>query len=62
MLTASNEVQKLAYSLKEAARASSLSRSTLYSYIAAGRLRVVRVGGRTIIPADALQKLLSGEE
>ena len=52
---------KLGYSIKEAMRASSLGRTTLYSHIAAGRLKVVRVGGRTIVPADALRALVAGE-
>lgn len=51
---------KLAYSIKQACQASSLSRTTLYAHIAAGRLRVVRVGGRTVIPAEALRSLLEG--
>lgn len=51
---------KLAYSIKEACRASSLGRTTLYAHIAAGRLRAVRVGGRTIIPAESLLSLIDG--
>ena len=51
---------KLAYSIKEACRASSLGRTTLYSHIAAGRLLARRIGGRTIIPADSLHALLAG--
>ena len=51
--------EKLAYSIKEACKASSLSRTTVYSHIAAGRLRVVRIGGRTIVPADALHKFIN---
>ncbi len=52
---------KIGYSIREACQASSLGRSTLYNHIAAGRLRAVRVGGRTIIPADALHALIAGE-
>ena len=52
---------KLGYSIREACQASSLGRTTLYSHIAAGRLRAVRVGGRTIIPAEALHALIAGE-
>jgi excisionase family DNA binding protein len=52
---------KIAYSIREAVQATSLARSTIYNHIAAGRLRAVRVGGRTIIPADALMALISGE-
>lgn len=53
--------EKMAYSIREACAASSLSRSTLYSQISSGKLRVVRIGGRTIVPAEALRALLAGE-
>lgn len=52
---------KIAYSIREACAASSLGRTTIYSHISAGRLRAVRVGGRTIIPAEALLALIAGE-
>lgn len=51
----------LAYSIKEACAASSLGRTSIYAHIAAGRLRAIRVGGRTVIPAESLRALLSGE-
>lgn len=51
----------LAYSIRQACQVSSLSRTTLYGHIAAGRLRAVRVGGRTVIPAEALRSLLKGD-
>ena len=52
---------KLGYSIREACQASSLGRTTIYSHISAGRLRAVRVGRRTIIPAEALHALIAGE-
>lgn len=52
---------KVGYSIREACLASSLSKSSIYNAISAGKLRAVRVGGRTIIPADALHSLLAGE-
>ena len=52
---------KLGYSIREACQASSLGRTTIYSHISAGRLRAVRVGRRTIIPAEALRALIAGE-
>lgn len=55
------EPQRLAYSIQDAVRVSSLGRSTLYRAISAGRLKVTKVGGRTLIPADALHSLLAGE-
>src|SRR3546814_4745782 len=52
---------KIGYSIREACQASSLGRTTLYNHISAGRLRAVRVGGRTIISAEALHALIAGE-
>jgi excisionase family DNA binding protein len=51
--------EKLAYSIKEACKTTSLSRTTIYSHIASGRLHVVRIGGRTIIPAESLRAFLA---
>ena len=50
---------KLAYSINEACKASSLGRTTIYAHICAKRLQAVRVGGRTVIPAESLIALLS---
>lgn len=56
-----NDPSKIAYSIKEACKASSLGRTTLYAHIAAKRLRAVRIGGRTVIPAESLHALIAGE-
>jgi hypothetical protein len=48
----------LSYGLNAAAAASGLSRSTLYRQAAAGRLRLVRVGGRTLVCAASLRALV----
>lgn len=61
MQSIQNDPPKIGYSIREACRASSLGRTTIYAHIAAGRLRATRVGGRTIIPADALRALVAGE-
>lgn len=55
-----NETPKVGYSIRQVVQATSLSKSTVYNHIAAGRLRAVRVGGRTIIPAEALHALIDG--
>lgn len=55
-----NEAQpKLAYSIKEAIAASSIRRTKLYSLIKEGDLDAVRIGGRTLIPADSLRALIA---
>jgi excisionase family DNA binding protein len=50
---------KRAYSMPEAARASSLSRSALYLAIARGELRAVKQGKRTLILDTDLCAFLS---
>jgi excisionase family DNA binding protein len=60
MHNTAHAVPRLAYSIREACEATSLGKTTVYSHIAAGRLRTVRVGGRTIIPADSLHALIYG--
>jgi excisionase family DNA binding protein len=49
-----------AYQINEAADAYRLSRSTLYKLIAAGALRSVKVGGRRLIPVEAMEALIMG--
>jgi excisionase family DNA binding protein len=51
----------LTYTLNAAATASGLSRSTLYRHAAAGRLRLVKVGGRTLVNAASLHTLVGVE-
>lgn len=62
MGTGKSESLKLAYSIKEACKVSSLGRTTIYSHISSGRLKMVKIGGRTLIPAESLLALLAGEE
>lgn len=61
MHTEKSDPPRLAYSIKEACRASSLGRTTIYAHISARRLRAVRIGGRVVIPADSLYALIAGE-
>ncbi len=60
MQSIKHDPPKIGYSIREACHASSLGRTTIYNHIAAGRLRATRVGGRTIIPAEALHALING--
>ena len=48
------------YHVNEAAAAFGLSRSTLYKLMSAGTLRSVKIGGRRLIPIEAIDALLSG--
>jgi excisionase family DNA binding protein len=51
----------ITHTLNDAARITGLSRSTLYRHAAAGRLRMVRVGGRTLVDAVSLRVLVGVE-
>ena len=51
--------EKLAYSIDEAAEALSLSRSAVKELVYQGRIKVVRVGRRVLIPKWALDEFLS---
>lgn len=47
--------EKLAFTLKEAATALGVSKSTLYKALADGKLTAIKLGNRTLIPAEALK-------
>lgn len=47
-------VTKLAFSIREACEATSLGRTTIFKHISENRIRTVRIGGRTLIPAQSL--------
>jgi excisionase family DNA binding protein len=55
-----DQLQPLAYSVKEACKVTSLGRTYLYLLIKEGRLEVRKIGNRTIIPAASLHALIEG--
>jgi excisionase family DNA binding protein len=56
----SNLGARRAYQVNEAVATYRLSRSTIYKLMAAGTLRSVKVGGRRLIPVEALEALIGG--
>jgi len=50
---------KLALSIAEAAKATSLSRSTINRMIRAGKLASTKIGGRRVIPNEAICAILT---
>lgn len=54
--------EKLAYTLPEALYATGLGRSTIYLLISERKLRTIKVGTRTLIPADSLRGFLASLE
>lgn len=51
----------ISYTLADAARLSGLSQPTLRRRAAEGKLRLFRVGGRSLVNGDSLRALLGGE-
>lgn len=62
MQTVKHDPPKIAYSIREACQATSLGRTKIYAILAdpASPLKAVRIGGRTIIPAERLHALIAG--
>lgn len=48
--------EKLAYTMKEAAAALGIGRTTLWRAVSEGQLAALKLGSRTLIPADALRQ------
>lgn len=46
-----------AYRVPDACRALGVGRSTLYKLASAGKLRLVRIGGRTVVPGNEVERL-----
>ena len=52
------EVERLSYSVQEAAAAIGVSSRTLHDFIKNGSIAHFRMGTRVLIPADALRKFI----
>ncbi|PWB92040.1 hypothetical protein C5688_03340 [Methylocystis sp. MitZ-2018] len=48
---------RLAWRINDACKALGVSRSHVYDLAAAGKLRLVKIGGRTVIPDDEIRRI-----
>ena len=53
------EPERLSYSVAEAAKVTGLGRTTIYGLIGSGELPSRKIGNRRLIPAKALEALVS---
>lgn len=53
-----NTFQPRAFRIPDACRILSLSRSHLYDLAAKGRVKLLKIGGRTLVAADEIERLL----
>lgn len=49
----------LAYRINDATRIIGLGRSAIYGLIASGKLKAIKIGGRTLITRTAIEALIS---
>lgn len=50
---------KLAYRIDEACRAIGIGRTSLYKLVETGELKLIRIAGRSLVPASELERLTS---
>lgn len=60
-MSASPNLEPLAYSVSDAIRVSSIGKTRLYALIKEGRLEARKLGKRTLIPAASLRALINGD-
>ena len=54
-----SDTTAITYTVADAAKASGLGRTSLYCLIGAGKLRAIKSGARTLIPAESLRSYLA---
>jgi len=55
-------MEKLTYTVEQAAEVLGLSRSSMYEAVRSGSVPAIRVGGRWLISKVQLERFLSGEK
>lgn len=50
----------LAYQVKLFCNSVGISPATFYKYVNLGEIRIIKIGGRTLVPASEVERLLSG--
>jgi excisionase family DNA binding protein len=55
-------VTRAAFSIGESARKLGVGKSSVWALIAKGSIRRVKLGGRTVIPASEIERILAGAD
>ncbi|EIZ77982.1 hypothetical protein WSK_3458 [Novosphingobium sp. Rr 2-17] len=50
--------QAIAVRIKDACRMTSIGRSKFYELIAAGEIRIIKIGAMTLIPVESINELI----
>ena len=59
VIRADGHERRRAYRVNDAARLLSISRSTVYKMASLGTLKLISIGGRTLVSHDEIERLLS---
>jgi excisionase family DNA binding protein len=59
--SASTAIRPAAWRIADAARQLGISRSSLYRMAALGQVRIIKIGGRSVIPDSEVMRLANGE-
>lgn len=54
-----SSVPKICYRINEACHALGIGRTTLYALVRDGKLRLIRIGGRSLVPRSELERFES---
>lgn len=54
-------MEPIVISIKDAAKALSLGRTSIYALINCGRLETIKLGRRTLIKTDSLRRIISDD-
>ena len=53
--------ERLAYTVDDYCRRAGFGRTFFYAMVKAGKIRVIKFGGRTLVPRDEAERLARGE-
>lgn len=57
-----SDVPRMTWRVREFCVAFKISNSTFWKYVSLGKIRIIRIGGRVLIPATEADRILSGRE
>ena len=55
------DIKPVAWRINDGAQRLSLSRASIYKLAATGKLRLIKIAGRTLIPDSEIERLANGE-
>lgn len=51
------DLERMAYSVNDACRVLSIGRTSLYELVKAGKIKLIKIAGRTLVPRSEIERL-----